>query len=124
VCRGCRTLVSGHHDISMLLEAFGEQVSDGVVLLLEYEVGSVGHALATVSPSLDIILHHTAEQLTWDNLLHELFLALGEQEALEPGTTSAKARTTPKMPRARKIATVAGRYDESYCILPYRNRRY
>lgn len=42
------TLVASHIDIGVGLEMFGKEVAEGVVLLLENKVGSVGHAYTVV----------------------------------------------------------------------------
>lgn len=38
------TLVAGHHDIGMHLEVLRDQVTDGVVLFLDDEIGGARHA--------------------------------------------------------------------------------
>jgi len=58
-----RDLVARHEDVLVHLQVLGQEVTEGVVLLLDYEVGSVGHA--------------------GKNLLLNLLLAIGEQEELE-----------------------------------------
>lgn len=60
---GVSNLISGHVDIRMSLDMLGEKVTKGVVLLLEHEIGGVGHARV--------------------NLLFNLLLAVSEEEELE-----------------------------------------
>lgn len=47
--KGKRTLVSGHKNMGVLLQVLRQQVADSVVLLLQGEVGAVGHAWRNVN---------------------------------------------------------------------------
>lgn len=38
------TLVTGHQDVRVLLEMLRNKVANGVILLLDQEIGTVGHA--------------------------------------------------------------------------------
>lgn len=51
----CLTLVTGHQDVRVVLEVLGNEVANGVILLLDQKVGAVRHAytmgLACLAPT-------------------------------------------------------------------------
>lgn len=71
------TLVAGHEDLGVHLEVLREEVADGVVFLLDDEVGSVGHAS--------------------NGLLLELLLAFSKDEELETTREMLALRTQTSM---------------------------
>jgi hypothetical protein len=83
--RGRRTLVSGHEDLGVHLQVLRKEVSQGVVLLAEEEVGRIGHAWR----GLVRFDQAWTGRLTRDGLFLKLLLALGENEELETGRRSA-----------------------------------
>ncbi|RDA83508.1 hypothetical protein CP532_2673 [Ophiocordyceps camponoti-leonardi (nom. inval.)] len=77
---GLLTLVAGHVDIGMKLEVLREEVAQRMILLLENEVGGVGHALRGRQQRCD---GRVEQDLTRIHLLLYLLLALGKEEELK-----------------------------------------
>lgn len=45
---GLLAFVTSHHNVRVLLEVLGKEVANGVILLLDQEIGAVRHACALV----------------------------------------------------------------------------